>query len=205
MFYETANNDHGLPHDPLKSCVVPRPIGWISSLAADGTPNLAPYSFFNLLCASPPVVGYASNGRGPAGPKDTVTNIEATGEFVYSMATWDQREAMNRTSAPVPPDVDEFEHAGLQPLPSRLVRPARVAGSPVHFECRLLRTVDLPARAPDVRNVLVLGEVVGVHIDDAALVEGQIDVARLRPIARLGYWEYACVEQVFRLPPPGRS
>ena len=122
MFYKT-DEPHGLPHDPLKSCVVPRPIGWISSLAADGTVNLAPFSFFNLLCSEPPMVMFAANGKHPHGHKDSIVNVEATGEFVCSMATWDLRQHVKETSAPVLPDTNEFELAGLETEPSELVKP----------------------------------------------------------------------------------
>ncbi len=202
MFYRPGAEAHGLPHDPLKACVAPRPIGWISTVSADGRVNLAPYSFFNMFASSPPVIGYCSNGRTPFGAKDTVSNIEATGQFVYSMATWDLREAMNESSAPVAPDVDEFQYAGLEAAPSTLVKPPRVAASPIAFECELHQVVELPSTNPDARNVLVLGKVVGVHISDDVLNEGLVDLTRVKPIARLGYRDYAVVEKVFSMNPP---
>lgn len=198
MFYETAQNDHGLAHDPIKSCVVPRPIGWISTISAAGIVNLAPYSFFNLVATNPTFVMYSSCGRTTHGDKDTVTNITQTGEFVVNMATWDQREAMLASSASVAPHVDELEHAGLVALPSRLVKPPRVAGAPVHLECVLHQTLELPPSA-DGRNTVVFGRVVGVHIDDHMIDDGKLDVTRMGPIARLGYTEYARVEQVFSM------
>ncbi|MXX21806.1 MAG: flavin reductase family protein, partial [Rhodospirillales bacterium] len=114
MFYRTDVNDHGLPHDPFKACVVPRPIGWISTMSPAGVHNLAPYSFFNGVATAPPMVMFASNGRQPHGAKDSLANVEETGEFVANLATWDLREAMNRSSAPLGPDVDEFAFAGLE-------------------------------------------------------------------------------------------
>jgi len=203
MFYETARRDHGLPFDPFKALIVPRPIGWISSISADGIVNLAPFSFFNAVCHPPPVVMFCANSDAAARPlKDSRMNVEATGEFVVNLATWDLREQMNASSAPVPADVDEFEVAGLTKAPSRLVRPPRVAESPAHLECRYLKTVELPRARPELSNAIVLGEVVGVHISDVLLNEGRVDAARLKPIARLGYDEYAVVERVFRMGRP---
>lgn len=198
MFYETGRNDHGLAHDPIKSCVVPRPIGWISTVSAAGVPNLAPYSFFNLVATEPPIVMYSSCGRTTHGDKDTVTNITHTGEFVVNMATWGQREPMLASSASLPPGVNEFEHAGLVALPARLVKPPRVAGAPVHLECVHHHTLELPS-SPDGRNVVVFGRVVGVHIDDGMIENGKLDVSKVMPIARLGYAEYARIEAVFTM------
>ena len=201
MFYEIDKNDHGLRYNPLKACVVPRPIGWITSMSAAGVVNLAPFSFFNILSYDPPFVMFsAGTHERDGGPKDTVANVEATGEFVYNMATWAQREAMNQTASIVERGVDELRAAGLEACPSRLVRPPRVAGSPVHFECRLHEVVTLPGRTPAAKHSLVIGHVVAVHIDDAALTpDGRIDVVRLRPIARLGYKEYTSVDSVFEM------
>ncbi|MBI2587020.1 MAG: flavin reductase family protein, partial [Rhodospirillales bacterium] len=135
MFYRT-DGPHGLPHDPFLSCIVPRPIGWVSTVSADGIVNLAPYSFFNGVAVKPPMVMFASSGRQAHGPKDSLANIEATGEFVCNLATWELRERMNQTSAPVPPEIDEFALAGLETEPSQLVKPPRVKAAPVHLECR---------------------------------------------------------------------
>jgi len=201
MFYET-DKPHGLPHDPFKACIVPRPIGWISSLNADGVPNLAPYSFFNGVSSAPPVIMFASNGPQPHGPKDTITNIEATGEFVVNMATWNLRDKMNATCAPLKPDVDEFVDAGLTAEPSRLVKPPRVALSPIHLECVYLQTVELPSDDPRVRNAMVLGHVVGVHIRDDVLTGGLVDMAKIRPLSRLGYMDYAVIDETFTMARP---
>ena len=200
MFYEPRNNDHGLPFNPLKACVVPRPIGWISTVDAGGAVNLAPFSFFNMLSYNPPYVLFSSGMHSDSAHKDTVLNIEQTGEFVYNMATWDQREAMNLSALIVERSVDELAAAGLEPLPSSLVRPPRVKGAPVHFECRHYRTLDLPGRTPRAAHKVVIGEVVGVHIDDGALTaDGLLDVARIRPIGRLGYMDYVSVEKLFSM------
>jgi len=198
MFYDAVANTHGLQWDPFKALVSPRPIGWISTLGKSGVVNLAPYSFFNAVSTDPHFVMFSSGGR-----KDSQRNAEETGEFVCSLATYDLREAMSRTSENVDPDVDEMALAGLTPAPSKLVAPPRVKESPVAFECRYWRTIDLPG--PDGgpgTHAIVLGQVVGVHIDDAAIVEGKVDVTKLKPIARLGYGDYAVIDEVFELTRP---
>ena len=202
MFYETATNDHGLPRNPFKSCIVPRPIGWITTLDREGRVNLAPYSFFNGVASDPPMVMFASSGLAERPDKDSLANCEATGEFVCNLATWDLREAMNRTSAPVPPGTDEAELAGLETLPSRLVKPPRVKAAPIHMECLYHQTVDLPCDIPGGRNAVVIGRVVGIHIDDAALTDGFVDLGRIKPIARLGYMDYTLVETIFSMQRP---
>jgi flavin reductase (DIM6/NTAB) family NADH-FMN oxidoreductase RutF len=201
MFYETDKNDHGLRYNPLKACVVPRPIGWMTTLDAAGRVNLAPFSFFNLLSYDPPFVMFsAGSHEGDGGRKDTVANVEATGEFVYNMATWAQKDQMTTTAMIIERGVDEMAAAGLEALPSRLVRPPRVKGSPVHFECRLHQVIQLPGRKASSAHQLVIGQVVAVHIDDEALTaDGRIDILKLRPIARLGYKDYASVDAVFRM------
>ena len=198
MFYDAVANTHGLQWDPFKALVSPRPIGWISTLGKSGIVNLAPYSFFNAVSTDPHFVMFSSGGR-----KDSQRNAEETGEFVCSLATYDLREAMSRTSENVDPDVDEMALAGLTPAPSKLVAPPRVKESPVALECRYWRTIDLPG--PDGgpgTHAIVLGQVVGVHIDDAAIVEGKVDVTKLKPIARLGYGDYAVIDEVFELTRP---
>jgi flavin reductase (DIM6/NTAB) family NADH-FMN oxidoreductase RutF len=203
MFYETKDH-HGLPHSPFKSLIVPRPIGWISSLSADGIPNLAPFSFFNGLTDSPPMVMFACNG--PAsddGRKDSAANVEATGEFVVNMATEALTDQMNASSATVPNEVNEFELAGLTAEPSVLVKAPRVAESPAHMECKFLQKLDLPSNHPDRRNEMIIGEVIGIHIKDEVLVDGLVDVTKFRPLARLGYMQYTVVDKVFTLDRPG--
>lgn len=200
MFYEPAKG-HPLPRNPFKACVVPRPIGWISSIGPDGTYNLAPYSFFNAVADAPPMVMFASNGRHAHGHKDSADNAVAAGEFVVNVATWDLRHPMNASSAALEPGVDEFAVAGLTPVPSRIVSAPRVAESPINLECRTLQRIELPAEEGG-RNVVVFGEVVGVHIDESILVDGFVDIAKLRPISRLGYKDYAVVEEVFSMDRP---
>ena len=197
MFYETNENKHGMAHDPFKALVAPRPIGWISSLDADGIVNLAPYSFFNAVSDRPPFVMFSSSGR-----KDSIRNIEAAGEFVCSLATYDLKDQMNTTSAMVGPEVDEMALAGLTPAPCNLVKPPRVAESPVAFECKFYKTIVLPGLNGAEGNLVVLGEVVGIHIDDDVIVDGRVDTAKMRPIARLGYMDYSVVDAVFSLDRP---
>lgn len=180
-FYRPSEG-HRLPHDPFNAIVAPRPIGWIGSRTAAGVRNLAPYSFFNAFNYAPPIVGFASNGF-----KDSVTNIEATGEFSWSLVTAAQAEAMNATSAPVNPGVDEFELAGLHGATSVEIDVDRVAGAPVSFECRVTQVIQLQSK--EGRTVdcwLTLGEVVGVHIDEELLVDGVYQTATARPVVRGG-------------------
>lgn len=192
MFYEPEKKNHGLPHAPLKAIVAPRPIGWISSLATDGTANLAPYSFFNMVSEAPPLVMFSSVGR-----KDSVANIEATGEFVCNLATLDLIDAVNLSSAPLPAGESEFATFGIATAPSRLVKPPRVAQSPCALECAYVETI-----RPRGRNgresdcLMVIGEIIGVHIDDGALVDGRVDIARLHALARCGYLDFAPVDRL---------
>lgn len=203
MFYRT-DESHGLPHNPFNAIVVPRPIGWVSTVDAEGSVNLAPYSFFNAVAYHPPQVMYASTGNHvQGGLKDSVTNIKATGEFVMNLATWPLRENVNLSSAPAPHGVDEFEIAGLSKAPSELVAPPRVAESPVHMECRLVRVVELLADDPDSPNLAVFGHVVAVHIADEVIHDGRVDIDRLQPISRLGYKDYGRVSGVFSMDRPG--
>lgn len=199
MFYACDARDRSiLPHDPFKAIVAPRPIGWISSISAGGEVNLAPYSFFNGVNSRPPIVMFASEGR-----KDSVRNIEETGEFVCNLATWDLREAMNETSAPMPRGQNEMVRAGLAAAPCVLVKPPRVAASPCALECKLVRIVPLETHAhKPIDSHVVFGEVVGVHIDDRFVVDGVLDTAALRPVARCGYDQYAVVESLFSMTRP---
>ncbi|WMS43313.1 flavin reductase family protein [Acuticoccus sp. MNP-M23] len=198
MQYDPRVNDHGLPHDPFKALVAPRPIGWISSLDAEGRPNLAPYSFFNAVCDHPHLVMFSSFGA-----KDSLSNVEATGEFVCNLATYDLREAMNRSSAPLEHGESEFAFAGLETAPSTLVKPPRVAATPVAMECVYVETVALKNAAGERgRYTMVLGEVVMIHIDESVLVDGMVDLTRLQPIARCGYRDYAATTTLFQMERP---
>jgi len=199
-FYEPRNG-HGLPHDPFNAIVGPRPIGWISSRSAAGALNLAPYSFFNAFNYVPPIVGFASIGA-----KDTLRNVQETGEFVWNLATRPLAEAMNQTCAAVGPEVDEFALAGLSPAPSRLIETPRVAESPVAFECKVTQVVQLQRTDGEtVPTWLVLGEVVGVHIAAASLKDGIYDTAAAGHILRAGGpADYFTVgpDQLFRMHRP---
>jgi flavin reductase (DIM6/NTAB) family NADH-FMN oxidoreductase RutF len=201
MYYETQKNNHGLRYDPVKACVVPRPIGWITTVSVEGIVNLAPFSFFNLLSYDPPFVMFSAGvHEGDGGKKDSVANVAATGEFVYNMATWAQKEQMNQTAFLIERGVDEMAATGLEPAPSRLVRPPRVKGSPVQFECRLHQVLALPGNKAGCDHDVVIGRVVAVHIDDAALTtDGRIDLLKICPIARLGYKDYTSIDSVFQM------
>ena len=194
-FYETRLG-HGLAHDPFKAILAPRPIGWVSTVDVDGLVNLAPYSFFNGFNSSPPIVGFSSEGR-----KDSVSNAEATGEFVCNMVTRDLAELMNATSANVSHDINEMALVGLEPAASTLVKPPRVARAAAAFECKVLQILPLHDLAGDaLESYLVLGQVVGVHINPAFLIDGRFDTAAARPIARCGYrGDYAEVTGLFEM------
>jgi flavin reductase (DIM6/NTAB) family NADH-FMN oxidoreductase RutF len=189
MFYDAIVNAHGLKYDPFKALIAPRPVGWISTVSRDGVANLAPYSFFNAVSEKPAYVVFGS-----AGVKDSLANIRDTGEFVCSLATYDLRHQMNMTSASVPHGVDEFALGGLTAAKSNLVKPPRVKESPVAFECRHFQTIDLPPN-PGAKSGyhMVIGLVVGIHIDDQFIKGGIVDTSAMRPIARLGYMDYAVV------------
>lgn len=180
-FYEPVSG-HRLPHDPLNAIIAPRPIGWVSTVSDNGIRNLAPYSFFNLINYRPPLIAFSSMGW-----KDSVANAQATGEFVWNLATMAQAEQMNTSSASVDADVDEFDLAGLGAIPSLLVKPDRVAGSPVHFECRVTQLIQLESKEGlKLDQWLVIGEAVGIHIDTAMLEGGIYQTARPHPITRGG-------------------
>jgi flavin reductase (DIM6/NTAB) family NADH-FMN oxidoreductase RutF len=198
MFYDTRKNDHGLPYNPFKAIVAPRPIGWITSMSAKGEINLAPYSFFNGITDKPPIVMFSSEGH-----KDSVAFVEETKEFVCSLSTYDLRMEMNATSAPLIRGESEMRHAGLDPAPSQFVRPPRVKASPCALECQWIKTVsfdDVDGRKLD--RYVVFGHVVGVYIDDRFISNGRLNTAAMKPIARCGYDEYAVVDSVFSLNRP---
>ncbi|MGQ3214856.1 MAG: flavin reductase family protein [Shinella sp.] len=187
MFYETAQNAHGLKHDPFKAIVAPRPIGWIGTKAANGGLNLSPYSFFNAISDRPKLVMFSSSGH-----KDSVTNIEETGVFTCSLASRHLAERMNLSSATVPREVDEFDLSGLTPVTGRLVDAPYVGEAYAALECRatqILRPVDIEGRETD--NWVVFGQVVGIHISPEILRDGMIDMAVARPLGRMGYMDYA--------------
>jgi len=199
MFYETALRDRALlPRDPFKAIVAPRPIGWISTRAADGRVNLAPYSFFNAFSSVPPIVGFSSEGG-----KDSASFARDSGEFVANLASRDMMGAMNLTSAPLPRGDSEFIHAGLAMAPCRLVKAPRVAEAHAALECKVVEIVPLKsARGEPIDSYLVLGEVVAFHIDEALIRDGRFDTAAAQPLARCGYQDYAVVESLIALARP---
>lgn len=197
MFYEPSKG-HGLPHDPFKAIVAPRPIGWISSLAADGSLNLAPYSFFNALGTHPHLVMFSSEGR-----KDSASFAGETREFVANLVGRDLAEKMNASAVDAPRGASEFDYAGLTPVPSRLVSPPRVGEALAALECKV--TDILEPKGLDGRpagNVIVFGEVVGVHIDERVLTDGLFDIVKAGTVARLGYMDYAAVTETFQMRRP---
>jgi len=199
LFYELDSRDKTLlRHDPFKALIAPRPIGWVSTMSRAGAVNLAPYSFFNAVSERPPMIVFSSNGR-----KDSLSFAEETREFVWNMATFDLRDAMNETSAALPRGKSEFDFAGLEQAPSRRVAPPRVALSPAALECKvseIARLKDMDGAPTE--NYLVFGQVVGVHIEEAFIKDGRVDTAAMRPIARCGYFDYAMVDRTFVLPRP---
>ncbi|OHV85295.1 flavin reductase family protein [Ensifer sp. LCM 4579] len=200
MFYETASNRHGLPHDPFKAIVSPRPIGWIGTRAADGSLNLAPYSFFNAISDRPKLVMFSSSGY-----KDSVRNIEETGEFTASFASRNLSEAVNLTSVAAPHGESEFTIAGLTPVEGTLVRAPFVGEAFAALECRMteiLRPRGLDGTVSD--SYVVFGEVVGIHIREEAIRDGRFDVASVKPLARLGYMDYCDGGDVFAMMRPKR-
>ena len=202
MFYTTSNG-HGLPHNPFNALVVPRPIGWVSTLSVDGVANLAPYSFFNAVGYTPPQVMFSAGRRSEGGRKDSAVNAEETGEFVVNLATWELRAQMNASSVPAPADVDEFEIAGLTQAKSTLIKPPRVAETPVAFECRLNQVVQIGSGNSE--SGLVIGDIALVHIRDDIINGHRIDQQKLRPTGRLAGSMYCHTLDVFEMVRPAYS
>ncbi len=194
MFYRPSDG-HGLPHNPFNAIVTPRPIGWISSTGPDGD-NLAPYSFFNAVAYVPPQVVFSSTGA-----KDSLANIRATGEFAVNIAGFDMLHQMNATSEGFPPGIDEFAAAGVEKADCTTIKCPRVAHAPATLECKLTQIIDLLGR----NNFLILGEVTGIHLRDDCVIDGRFDVTHVRPLARLGYRDYAVIDRVFELSRPGEA
>ncbi|KAJ5298059.1 hypothetical protein PENANT_c039G03995 [Penicillium antarcticum] len=205
MFYQPGVTEHNLPHDPFKACVVPRPIGWISTQNKQGQANLAPYSQFNNLTFDPPYVMFSSNQTVEGTRKDTVINAEQTGQFVWNLATWDLREAVNISAEQVPYGVDEFERAKVTKEQATLMDVPMVQESPVKFECEYHSTVRLPGNPPMGTVDVVIGRVIAVHIKDEVLTDGILDIKKTQPIARCGYYQYTVVKETFDMVIPGMS
>lgn len=196
MFFRPRDG-HGLPHDPFKAIVAPRPIGWVSSLDVEGNANLAPYSFFNGCGDHPPMVMFAQTGRKSReeGEKDTIANIRATGEFACSVVSHGLADAMNVSTGVYPADVDEFERAGLGKGRGRAIAVPHVAEAPAVLECTVFRIIDdLPVMREGLLNIIVIGEVVGIHIREDMMEGGLLDVLAYNPIARMGYMDYTTVD-----------
>ncbi|MCR9114500.1 MAG: flavin reductase family protein [Rhodobacteraceae bacterium] len=202
MFYRPEDG-HGLPHNPFNAIVSPRPIGWISTRAADGSENLAPYSFFNAVAYVPPQVMFASTSAKPDrdGTKDSVANIRETGVFCVNIVEYTMRDVMNRSSGPWDREVDEFADAGIARADCETIPCSRVAGAPAALECKLTQIVQLPGEA----NFTVFGEVIGVHMRDDCLKDGLFDVLAFHPLARMGYRDYTVVRDTFSLNRPGEE
>lgn len=190
MHYDSIKNKHGLKHDPFKALVAPRPIGWISTMSSNGVLNLAPYSFFNAIATNPNYVMFTSAER-----KDSLRNIESNGEFTCSLSTWDTRDGMNMSSAPVDYLTDEFALANLETAPSQFVKPPRVARAPAALECKHWKTIELPDVVPgsDKGHFVIIGQVIGIFIDDRFIHEGIVSTAEMRPLARMGYMDYGVI------------
>jgi flavin reductase (DIM6/NTAB) family NADH-FMN oxidoreductase RutF len=204
MHYAPQNESCPLPFSPFKSCTVPRPIGWLSTTSAAGADNLAPYSQWQNLTFDPPMVMFAANQLGDGRRKDTVLNAEETGWFVWNMATYDLREAVNISAMELGPEEDEFARAGVTKAPCIDAPGPRVAESPAHFECRYLSTHRLRGSSNHGWVDVVYGEVMRIHVADHVITpEGRLDIPAIRPIARMGYYDYAVIDEVFEMRIPG--
>lgn len=197
MFYEPEKG-HPLPHNPFKAIVAPRPIGWIGTRSKDGFVNLAPYSFFNAICDTPPMVMFSSSGI-----KDSLTAIEETGEFTANLVSDDLKDQMNASSVNAPRGVSEFDYAGLEAAPTKLIAAPRVRQAYATLECVAVEIKCLQDRqARPTTNYMVIGEVVGVHIDERILTDGLVDIKKVKPVSRLGYLDYATTESVYQMARP---
>ena len=218
MFYDSEAQQRGgvalpLPYNPFKALVAPRPIGWVSTLTPTGAVNLAPYSYFQAVADNPDIVMFSATPELKAEPgkpgvafgeqrKHSETNAAISGEFVCNIVSHAQAALMNATSAHLPADASEAEHAGIAMVPSQKVRTPRVAASPAALECVFLESRPVPRRGGQHRYQMVFGEVVGIHIDDRYIQKGRVDTAAMRVLTRLGYDEYAVLEQTFAMSRP---
>lgn len=206
MHYAPGREPCPLRFSPFKSCTVPRPIGWLSTVSPEGVANLAPYSQWQNLTFDPPMVMFAANQYPDGRRKDTVVNAEQTGWFVWNMATWDLREAMNISAMALDPEIDEFERAGVSKAAAVDAPAPMVAESPCHFECRYLSTHRLPGDSPVGWVDVVYGRVERIHVDDTFIgADEKLDIPKLKPIARMGYYDYACISETFEMRIPQAS
>lgn len=204
MFFKPRDGMRPAPltHNPFNALVGPRPIAWVSTVTADGVPNLAPFSYFNAVSADPPFVMFAPNAKGPGAAKDSYANLVAVPEFVVSLVSRAQAEQMNATSKAYAHGVDEFERCGIAAAPCHTVRPPRVAGSLAALECRVYELVTLPVGSDQRASHVVIGEVTGIHIDDSVIEHGQVSERRLDPLARLGAFNYGTLGEIFAIARP---
>jgi flavin reductase (DIM6/NTAB) family NADH-FMN oxidoreductase RutF len=206
MHYDPQSEKPPLPFDPFKSCTVPRPIGWLSTISPDGLCNLAPYSQWQNLTYDPPMVMFSANQLPNGERKNTVNNAEKTGWFNWNMATWDLREAVNITAMALDSGEDEFEKAGLEKVAGHYSPAPMVAASPCRFECKHFTTLRIPGRSVVSTVDVVVGEVMRIHIDDDVITaDGKLDIPKLRPIARMGYYDYAVITETFEMRVPGNT
>lgn len=199
MFYETKENDHGLKYNPFKSCVVPRPIAWITSRNLDNSVNVAPYSYFNAISDLPPMIMFASSEKKDGDAKDTLKNIKRLGEFVINIVGYDDHKTMKSTSFPYPYGKSEAEINKIKLEESELVSVPRIASSPIKLECKLVKLLDLSFDEFKVKTKMVVAHVVGVDIKDDYIIDGMIDITKFNPVARLGYNEYCMIDRKFKL------
>ena len=204
MFYETSKNNHGLKYNPFKSCIIPRPIAWITTLTQDDTDNCAPYSFFNGVASDPPMVMFANNGPAPDknGAKDTFSNIKVNQEFVVNISTYENKDLMNLTCSPLGRGESEIDLAALETIESKIVKPKSLKASPINMECKLFKIVDLPTIKENEYNGIIIGHVLGLNINDEYIKDGIIDIKKLKPLARLGYMDYSVVDNFFQMNRP---
>jgi flavin reductase (DIM6/NTAB) family NADH-FMN oxidoreductase RutF len=206
MRYNPGTEKNPLPYSPFKSCTVPRPIGWLSSISKDGVENLAPYSQWQNLTFDPPMVMFSANQYPDGRRKDTVVNAEETGWFVWNMATWELRDAVNISAMALPEHESEFDRAGLRREYADLCPVPMVADSPCHFECRYLSTQRLRGNSPVGTIDVVFASVERIHVDDRVITpDGRLDISRIQPIARMGYYDYTVVKDTFEMRIPGAS
>ena len=202
FFLPMRHKDAGLTHNPLKAIVSPRPIGWISSKGADDSVNLAPYSFFNAISENPAMVIFSADCSGHDHRKDSLRNVEETGEFVVNIVGQTQFDAMNMSSESLEYGENEFLHAGLEMVDSETVSPPRVGGVPAALECRLFQTVPLPRDDAGRGYVMVMGTITGIYVDEMVIKDGKLDYTAFTPISRLGYRDYARVTDIFQVARP---
>lgn len=206
MHYAPCQESCPLPFSPFKSCTVPRPIGWLSTVSSDGVPNLAPYSQWQNLSFDPPLVMFAANQLSSGKRKHTVLNAERSGWFVWNMATYNLRDAVNASAVEWAADEDEFAKAGVTPIKCFDAPCPRVKESPAHFECRYLSTHRLKGHSNHGWVDVIYGEVTRIHVaDEVIMPNGKMDIARIRPLARLGYYDYTSVTDVFEMRIPGAT